>query len=67
MDELSKLNQLLKHWIDHNKDHVSNYNEWADKADVMGKHKLSETLRRIADESDKLEALFREAIDSIDR
>jgi len=67
MDELNKLNHLLNHWIDHNKDHVSNYNEWAEKAEALGEHTLSEVLRRIADESKKLEELFREAIDSINR
>ena len=67
MDELSKLNHLLKHWNDHNKGHVSDYLEWAEKADALGEHKLSEKLRRIADESKKLEELFKEAIDSINR
>ena len=66
MDELNKLNHLLKHWIDHNKDHVSNYNEWAEKAEALGEHKLSEILRRIAEDSKKLEELFREAIDSME-
>ena len=65
MDELNKLNHLLNHWIEHNKDHVSSYSEWAEKAEALGKHKLSEVLKRIADESKKLEELFREAIDTM--
>ena len=65
MDELSKLSHLLNHWIDHNKDHVSTYTEWAEKAEALGEHKLSEILRRIADESKNMEDLFREAIDSM--
>ncbi len=67
MNELEKINHLITHWMDHNKDHVKSYNEWADRAEAMGEHRLAEILRRIADESKKLDGLFTEAIDNMKR
>ncbi len=62
MNELEKLRHLLEHWIEHNDAHVQTYTEWADKADSMGKHELSLIIKDIADNSKKLDELFKKAI-----
>ncbi len=65
MTELEKLKHLLEHWIEHNEAHAKTYGEWALKAEVLGEKQLSVILGQIADESNKLEALFKKAMDII--
>ncbi len=65
MTELEKLKHLLEHWIEHNDAHVKTYSEWALKAESLGNKKLSEILKQIAEESSKLERLFKKALESI--
>ncbi len=65
MTELEKLKHLLEHWIEHNDAHVKTYNEWAIKAESLGKKELAEMLSQIAEESRKLEGLFNRALHRI--
>lgn len=65
MTDLEKLKHLLKHWMEHNEAHVNTYSEWALKAESSGGKELSDILRQIADESKKLEVLFKKALESI--
>lgn len=67
MTEIERLRHLLEHWIEHNREHVMKYQEWADKVGAIGEKGLSEILRAIATESERLEGLFKRAIDSIDK
>lgn len=66
MDDISKLRHLLGHWAEHNAEHAKTYREWAKKSDALGKRELSRILDRLADETMKLEGLFKEA-DSLAR
>lgn len=66
MTELERLRHLLEHWIEHNKEHVMKYHEWANKVEEIGEEELSNILHDIATESERLEGLFRKAIDTID-
>lgn len=63
MTELEKLKHLLEHWIEHNSAHVKTYREWASKTESLGEKELSAILEQIAEESKKLERLFKKAID----
>jgi len=65
MTELEKLKHLLKHWAEHNEDHVKTYSEWAEKAGLLGKKELSGILKQIAIESKKLDELFKKALSYI--
>lgn len=74
MTELEKLKHLLEHWIEHNEAHVKTYNEWAirlgefakaEKAEPLKIKELSAILEQIAEESKKLEGLFKKALKSI--
>lgn len=61
MDDIEKLKHLLEHWTEHNKDHAKTYLAWSKKADALGKTELSRILKEIADETIKLDKLFRKA------
>jgi rubrerythrin len=63
MTELEKLKHLLEHWIEHNDAHVRTYDEWADKADALGRSDLAQVLREIANETGRLDELLKKAID----
>ncbi len=65
MTELEKLKHLLKHWIEHNEAHVATYSGWAQKAESLGEKELSTILKQIAEESKKLEGLFKKALRNI--
>jgi len=63
MTELEKLQHLLEHWIEHNDAHVRTYDEWADKADALGRSDLAQVLREIANETGRLDELLKKAMD----
>lgn len=65
MDELEKLKRLLHHWLEHNNEHVQLYRDWAEKASPLDNRELSEILRRLSNETEKLNRLFEEAIKRI--
>ena len=65
MDELEKLKRLLRHWMEHNNEHVQLYKDWAEKVSPIGNRELCEILRRLSNEAEKLNRLFEEAIKMI--
>lgn len=36
MDERQKLSVVINHWIEHNQNHMGEYQRWAQKADELG-------------------------------
>jgi len=65
MTELEKLKHLLEHWLEHNEAHIRTYNDWAYKADSLGKREVAEILKEVVEKSKKLDELFRRALNSI--
>jgi len=65
MTELEKLKHLLKHWMEHNDAHVKTYIEWAEKADGLNRKDISDILKQIVQDSNKLNELFKKAEDAI--
>jgi cobalt/nickel transport system ATP-binding protein len=61
MDDLSKLKHLLGHWAEHNIEHARTYLDWSKKTEALGKSELSVVLRQIAEETEKLDGLFKKA------
>jgi len=61
MNDISKLKHLLGHWAEHNTEHARTYQEWAKKADALGKAELADVLEEIARETEKLDAMFKKA------
>lgn len=65
MTELEKLKHLLKHWTEHNDAHVKTYGEWAAKAESLDRKELANILKQIVDDSNKLNRLFKKAMEII--
>ena len=61
MDDIRKLQHLLEHWAEHNIEHARTYLDWSKKAKALGKPELSAVLRQIAEETEKLDGLFKKA------
>jgi len=61
MNDISKLKHLLGHWAEHNTEHARTYLDWSKKADALGNAELADALREIAKETEKLDAMFKEA------
>ncbi len=66
MDDLEKLKKLLPHWMKHNDEHAKTHKDWAEKMSSLGKKELSEALKAIHQESQKLRELFEEALRVVD-
>ncbi len=58
---MEKLAHLLEHWQQHNQDHVSNYMDWADRAEADGNIKTADYLRQAAKTTEKVSELFTRA------
>lgn len=63
MAEITKLHYLLQHGAEHNKEHAKTYFEWSNKASLLGRKELAELLKKIADDTIKMDALFKKAIE----
>jgi len=61
MNDISKLKHLLGHWAEHNTEHARTYQDWAKKADALGKADLAGILREIAKETEKMDSMFKKA------
>ena len=59
---MDKLAHLLKHWQDHNEEHVANYRTWADRAAGAGEVEVADLLREAADITGQVTALFAKAL-----
>lgn len=69
MDDLSKLQVLLQHWLEHNRSHVEEFGKWRDK--ITPEHpsigdKIGSILGRMDDINDLLESALDEAGGPID-
>ena len=62
MDDLEKLKKLLPHWMEHNDEHARTYKDWAQRMSSLGKNELSDALKEIHQESEKLQKLFEKAL-----
>ena len=62
MNELEKLKVLLHHWMEHNNEHADSYRDWAEKASSLGNEELAKALRRLYEETKRLNGLFAEAL-----
>jgi rubrerythrin len=66
MEDIEKLRHLIGHWFEHNAEHVKNYLHWADVADENGRAELAAVLRRMANETGKMEELLKQARKALD-
>ncbi len=61
MDVMEKLSKLIPHWLEHNEEHARSYLRWADEAEAAGLGELAGILRKVHEETVKINALFEEA------
>ncbi len=63
-----KLAVVLRHWMDHNRGHVEEFEKWAGKAKASGQERVSECILEAAQQMDRanevLEAALNELNDS---
>lgn len=65
MEDIEKLRHLIGHWFEHNAEHARTYLHWAGAADENGRAKLAAVLRRMADETGKMDGLLKEAQEAL--
>lgn len=63
--DIEKLSILLAHWIDHNKTHTESFEEWAKKAESIGKQETADNIRKAIEMMDKANEMLAEAKKSI--
>ena len=56
--EKAKLKALLEYWITHNQDHLTDFKEWAGKAEAMGEREIAGNIQQAISKMDKATALF---------
>jgi rubrerythrin len=60
--DVQKLKALLKYWIEHNKEHSEEFQEWAEKVDAMNQPDVAVTIRQAVIEMDKATELLLRAL-----
>lgn len=60
------MERLLRHWMNYtlkdNDEHAEIYSDWAVKISSLGNQELSEILRRLSDETKRLNGLLEKAL-----
>ncbi len=52
-DERNKLKVLLSHWIEHNREHSEEFQDWAERAKALGEADIGDDIGGAARELDK--------------
>ena len=63
--EGEKIRILLRHWIEHNKEHSQEFREWAGKAQVAGETMSSENMILAAQEMDQASVFLSRALSQL--
>jgi len=61
-EELTKLRILLKHWVEHNKEHSQEFITWAGKAQAIGKAEAGAKMSAAAEEMNKASEFLSQAL-----
>ena len=65
MNEIEKLRALLPHWIEHNRDHVSDFGRWADTAEQAGHQAAADSIRRAMQSAQRANDDLEKALDAL--
>jgi len=57
-----KLITLLKYWIEHNREHSEEFQEWAKKTTAMGEPEVAKLIQQSIFEMDKVTELLSKAL-----
>ena len=64
-DERAKLRVLLNHWVEHNREHSQEFNEWADKAKALSEAEAGEGILQAAEAMDKASDFLTRALQKL--
>ncbi len=62
MDDISKIEHLLSHWIEHNLSHEEGYVKWIRRAEDAGRQDVAEEIRGSLELSQEMNRRFDKAI-----
>lgn len=65
-DERARLKLLLKHWVEHNREHGEEYREWADKARALGEAEAADGILQAAQAMDKAGGLLSQSLERLE-
>ena len=63
--DVEKLQMLLSHWLQHNKDHGREYTKWAEVARKTGNATAAECIETAVDQLAKADKAFAKALESV--
>jgi len=66
-DERAKLKTLLNHWIEHNKEHIQEFRDWAGKAKEIGETEACKEMLQAAQEMDKASKFLSQALERLEK
>lgn len=66
MDFVEKARIRLKHWLDHNENHLREYKEFADQLDTAGKNESGRHMKEMVDLATRANQCIRNALRDLD-
>ncbi|MCP3987372.1 MAG: hypothetical protein GY723_23550 [bacterium] len=60
-----KLAVVLRHWMDHNRSHVEDFEKWAEKARSSGHEKVSQRILQAAEQMAKANTVLEGALSEL--
>jgi len=66
-DEREKLKTLLDYWMEHNKEHSREFQEWANRAERLGETGASQEILHAAEEMDKATESLSQALRRLEK
>ena len=61
-DEKTKLRTLLNYWVEHNREHSQEIEDWADKAKALGEGKIAKEMLQAARAMDRASELLSQSL-----
>ena len=63
--DMEKLEALLQHWVEHNREHSGEFGEWAEKAGALGHTEVRDEILRAVEQMDKANPSLLRALESV--
>lgn len=63
--DMEKLEVLLRHWAEHNREHSGEFGEWAEKAGVLGHSEVRDEILRAVEQMDRANASLLRALERL--
>lgn len=63
MDDITKFEHLLLHWIEHNRSHEDGYLKWIERAKDAGRQDVAEEIQKSRKHSQEMSRCFEKAIE----